>query len=564
MAGEQPDLQRLIDDAIAQGQTELVLPQGEYRLTPWAEHSPHLSIQGAKNLSIVAAGVKIICTKLNQAVEITDADQLTLSGLTIDYDPLPFTQGEVVAVRQDGRTLEVELDKGYPELTDRVRVSVWTPDGTRVKPGTWTRYTGRFEKLDGRRVAYDQGKAYSDVEVGDRLVFSQQIVTPHAVIIRGAKNSTFRDVTVHASTTFGFLELDGDGNHFDGLRITPGPMPSGADRPRILSTLADGFHSKFARRGPLVENCRFERMGDDGIAINGDFMLVVAADVAADPPTLTLAFKRRLGLGIGDQVLGRDRQSGTVLGLSRVSSLREASDDVNEALGQLVKQSLPELREKNVFEKAWEFELETPLDLQPGDLVSSPDRNGSGFVIRNNTIRDHRARGILVKASDGVIEDNTIEGSSMAGILICPEVDFWMEADFSQDVKIRDNVIRDVNLAAANPGLTYAGAITVTAPGLHQTMGHRDLEITGNEISGGAGPAIFVSCAQDVTVADNRFIGTHQYPGGHGGAYGIPADSEIHLAFVQNVAVHDNTVSQPGPYAGPLLTSDEPGVQADD
>lgn len=556
-AQESLNLQGLIDEAIAAGQQQLVLPAGEYRLTPPSSHAPHLSIQAPKDLTIVADGVTLICTKLNQAIEIDDAERFTLSGLTIDYDPLPFTQGEVVGMDEQGRVLEVELDKGYPGLTDRVRVSVWTPDGTRIKPGSWTRYTGSFHEQDGRRVLYDQGKAYSDVAVGDRLVFSRRIVTPHAVILRNCSETTLRGVTVHASTTFGFLDLDGDANHFDGLRITPGPMPAGADRPRILSTLADGLHSKFARRGPTVENCVFERMGDDGIAINGDFMLVVAVDAAADRPTVTLAFKRRLGLGVGDRVLGRDRETGAVLGNSRVVSLREAEAAVVQGLADFVMQSLPQLREKQVFEQAWVFELDTPLDVQPGDLVSSPDRNGSGFVVRNNTIRNHRARGILVKASEGVIEGNTIDGSSMAGILLCPEVEFWMEADFSQDVAIRGNVLRDVNLAAANPGLAYAGAITVTAPSLDQTLGHRDLQIIDNEVHGGAGPAVYVSCAQGVQITGNRFVGTHQYPGGHGSKYGIPADSEIHLSRVREVVVRDNTVVEQGPYAGPLLTTDQ-------
>src|SRR5690606_17311275 len=113
------DLQTLIDRAIEQGDAELVIPPGEYRLTPPAERAPHLTIHGAENLRIVATGVTLVCTKLNLAVDVEDCRNLTLEGLTIDYDPLPFTQGTIAGVSEDKRVLEIQLDRGYPPLGKR-------------------------------------------------------------------------------------------------------------------------------------------------------------------------------------------------------------------------------------------------------------------------------------------------------------------------------------------------------------------------------------------------------------------------------------------------------------
>jgi len=546
-----PDLQAMIDRAIADGDAKLVIPPGTYRVAPPAPRAPHLTIANATELTIVADGVRMVCTQLNQAIRIENADGLTLRGLTIDHDPLPFTQGTVTAVSDDHRVLTIELDKGYPALTERARASIWTPDGTRIKPDTWTRYGGSFEHLDDGSVRFDQGRSMNDgVAAGDRIVFSNQYTTAHGIVLDDCSNTTLDGVTLHASTCFGVLERHGDANRYANLRITPGPPPAGADRPRILSTLADGLHSKHARRGPTVEGCVFEKMGDDGIAINGDFMLLTGADASATTPSVTLAFKRFLSVDPGDRLLVRDKFTGRPLGEATVTAIEPATGDAVAQLGQLVATHLPQLRERNAFDQAWTLSLDQPIDAPVGSVAVSPDRIGAGFVVRDNTIRNHRARGILVKSSDGVIQNNTIVGSSMAGIVMSPEVDLWMEADFSRDVVIRGNTIEDVNLAARNAGSVYAGAISITSSTLSPAGGHERLRVVDNTITGGAGPGLLVTSARDVEVRGNRFVGTHQRPGAHGAGHGIAPEPVMQFINVDELTVEDNAVESPGPHAG--------------
>ena len=57
------------------------------------------------------------------------------------------------------------------------------------------------------------------------------------------------------------------------------------------------------------------------------------------------------------------------------------------------------------------YRLESDRDLPvipAGSRLSTPDTAGSGFVVRNCVIRNHRARGFLIKADDGLIENNRI------------------------------------------------------------------------------------------------------------------------------------------------------------
>ena len=75
-----------------------------------------------------------------------------------------------------------------------------------------------------------------------------------------------------------------------------------------------------------------------------------------------------------------------------------------------------------------------------GGLVSCPISDGSGFAIVNNTIGNLRGRGILCKASNGIIADNTLFNLPAVAIQLAPEQN-WGEADFVHNLLVSNNVI---------------------------------------------------------------------------------------------------------------------------
>jgi hypothetical protein len=86
------------------------------------------------------------------------------------------------------------------------------------------------------------------------------------------------DVTVYNAAAFAVVEAGGEGlNHYR-ITVKPGPRPPGARSDPLLSSSADAFHSVGVRRGPVLEDCHFEAMGDDGIAIHGTYSLVLQAE----------------------------------------------------------------------------------------------------------------------------------------------------------------------------------------------------------------------------------------------------------------------------------------------
>ena len=83
------------------------MPPGRYRVTP--RNRQHLVLDGLHDMMISAEGVEIICTETTRAVTVKHCSGMVLRGLTIDYDPLPFTQGRITGLSADKKIHDVTL-----------------------------------------------------------------------------------------------------------------------------------------------------------------------------------------------------------------------------------------------------------------------------------------------------------------------------------------------------------------------------------------------------------------------------------------------------------------------
>jgi hypothetical protein len=561
------NLQKQIDDAIADGVASITITPGTYRVATSSTHEPFFKIVNARGLEIIADDVLLICTSLNRALHIENCEKLILRGLTVDYDPLPFTQGKVTQIAEDQTNFDVALCEGYPpvDLAMRVVCSVIDPLTFKIKTDTWSRYGGDYTKLSENMYNVNHHRPMIDaMAVGDYVVLNRQARVPHTIFLTRSNHCTLRNVTLLTSATFGFMESDCSSNHYDGLVIKPGPMPEGATLPRFLSSHADGFHSKHAKVGPLVENCNLQQMGDDGIAINGDFLLAMAMDMSSSQPTVDVIVKRdEIYTQVGDRVLGLKINTGVPMGQSKVMRVEKIdlpTDDILKARSQYLNRIL----RKDVFARTvYRLTLDRPIKIVPGDLLSCPDRNGSGFVVRHNVVGFNRARGLLIKASDGIIENNTIDQTFLAGIVLAPEIHNWMEADFSRNVIIRNNTIKGVNRTVGNPGYYFAGAISVTGSGAMPAGGQRNITIENNTITDTCGLAIQICSATDVNVANNQIIRPNIRASINGQRYGIPSNAVIYVDQSDKVMLRDNTIASPDPNLGEWLqTGKDAGIFA--
>lgn len=309
----------------------------------------------------------------------------------------------------------------------------------------------------------------------------------------------------------------------------------------LIACNADGFHSSNVRHGPTLENCSFESMPDDGIAIHGTYVQVDHAEgrtlvVASRIPRIAFRGGDRLRLYDTKGILASETVVRDITALpnfrsSRPSTLRRYQPP----------QTLSYFR----------LTLDKPLDAGFDYLAADADACGAEFEIRHCTIRNNRARGILLKANNGRVENCTIDGSTIAGIVLGPEMLYWNEADYCRNIVIRNNTIRHTGYATTGPGNRQGAALTITADG--EGPGNTDILVTGNTFDDIAGANIAVNAADGVQLRDNRFLNTHRTESRNGIRQGIEASSVIWLGACRNVVLSGNTVRNSGPFRKRLI-----------
>lgn len=409
------DFRPEVSAALKRGDKRIVIPPGRYLL----DHEPGRGeiwfLQNAKDVEIIADGVTLIGTRLTRALNIYRCEGVTIQGLTIDYDPLPFTQGTVVASAEDAGWVDVKIHAGYP-LKPYSRIDVVDPK-TRFRkkgmPFLWGT-KGAMQAPDTVRITLP--KIGLTAKIGDLATLStgsESNSPPHAVNIEWCSKMTFRNLTVNSAPGMGILEGEGEGGAtFTNCKIVPGPKPAGATEERLLSSSWDAFQSKTVRKGPLIENCEIREAGDDSWSVQSSDFMVIRADGA----TVLLGSRDEHtdGVQVGDRLLAR-------LG-GPEAKIKERKFVQRDQAGLA-----PELLEKLTAATQWsnwrvgkrliEVTLEGDSPFREGTSVFSPDRMGNGFVFRNNRV--HSSGRILLKAA-GLMEGNLLV--TPHAITVCPEV----------------------------------------------------------------------------------------------------------------------------------------------
>ena len=494
------DLQGYVDQRVQAGEKRIVVPPGRYRVKP--QHARHLALKGLTDVTLVADGVELICTETSQALNIANCTNLTVRGLTIDYDPLPFTQGRIVSLSEDKRVHEIELFDGYPsaDKVDGSKYEIFRPDTRTLRCPDYG-YT--VEKIDARhlRILKNRGSAKDLEQVGDIIVIGNSDApsgrNAHAVVTESSKGVRLEKISLYASNCFGFLEYDCDGTTYDHCRLDRRPPESDlvhrAD-PRIRSTNADAFHSKHAVKGPSLIGCVARFQGDDCLNICGDYHLVAACQGRV----LRVLAKHRMNIEAGDPVELFSYDGRRLPDAKAVSVARDGKiTDAERAF--VSQQRMDEGTRTRGCADAYTVTLDREVALPMGSAICSTRKVGNGFLVKGCTFGYNRSRGILIKASNGEVVGNTLVGSRMAAVLVSPEY-WWLEAGSSNDVVIRDNVIADCGRTAIEVSAQDAKGKVAPAGA------HSRITICGNCISGSPLPGIAVTSTDGLTLRDNHIV----------------------------------------------------------
>ncbi|HEX4084841.1 MAG TPA: right-handed parallel beta-helix repeat-containing protein [Chthoniobacteraceae bacterium] len=552
-ARAEDDFRPLVSAAVRSHAQRVVIPPGVYRMAPHGGDRTVWSIDKAHDIVIVADGVTLVSTQLTRAIDLRDCRNVTLQGITVDYDPLPFTQGTVTAVAGDKSWVDVKIHAGYP-LKAYSRIDVVDP-ATRIRKRGMPFLWGSKAVMTGADTVRITREGLGKIAlVGDFISMStgpDAAGIPHAVTIDDCAGVIFRNVTVDSAPGMGIIESGGEGGaQYLGCKVAPGPRPAGATQDRLLSTSWDAIQTADVRRGPLVEHCLFRDAGDDSWSVQSSDYLVAKSDSRH-----LVIFPRdeyAPGLSPGDRIrTSLDSPEAAILSSSGVSMSSAGLDPATFA-------KLNDAREWSFWKvghRGWMITLDRDFSAAPGTSIYSPDRQCAGFIFRDNEL--HSSGRVLIKAGNGLVAGNLLDPSH--GLVVNPEVPGQAAAGI-RNLVIRDNTIRGTGFFCPGPFLSQAGAISITAgmagghlrpPGVFE-----DIVIQNNTIDAVNGPNIVVSSARNVAIQGNRFIDAQQTPPNNTGRdFGIPNDCVVYVTQSTGVKISGNQFIRPGPYAKNLVVA---------
>lgn len=253
-------LQSALDAAIAAGETTFILPAGS---TFFGNESFNITNPGVMTISGFPSTILIF--EPGSGVNITDARNTTLSNFSIDYDPLPFVFGPIIAVNKSSFVIELDpLSLTFNDLK-----TLYPPHDIWPSPAIFSAYTGDLiSPVCGwgsptPATPLENPRAFSIACSGKNVPLNGSIFAAATRIgitlsLSRCANVVVRDINILAAGYMAITEFQGGGaNYYQRVTVAPPSL----DRP--LGSNADGFHSSGTAIGPTLDHVEIRNLLDD-------------------------------------------------------------------------------------------------------------------------------------------------------------------------------------------------------------------------------------------------------------------------------------------------------------
>lgn len=496
----------------------LKLARGGYRFENTASNTyKKFRLNGISNFDFNGSGSEFWGKDVVSAISLSGCENVSIKNISIDYDPLPFTQGTICAVDDKNKTFDVVIDEGYASpahnsVDGNFRMIYYKADSSAPLPVTSSDYGTIKEQLGENifRVApnfEDAFKSYSKLSVGDRFVFRTELGGASAVTVLRSKQCAFKNIKIYTSPSLCVYETGGFGDHlYENITVTRRP---GTDR--MVSSAADGFHFRSVGNGSTLKNCEVGYTLDDCLNSYGIFGVVYKK---IDDRTYIVG-ECNPDIAQGSSISFYDCISWEPKAKAIVTSVEEITDeetlqDVQKCSDEITKLTGTALSRS--YTSAYKVTFDSDIDVQHLDYAMSDYLCGRGLTVTNCYFHDCYVRGVLLRSPDSVIEGCTFERINNGAIVLLPERHF-NEGPFPENIIIRNNTIKDSSYCRwSSTEARYSGVIlAVGSPArvVSNTANMAGIEISGNRIENCGATPIMVCNTKDSRISGNIIKGAY-------------------------------------------------------
>jgi hypothetical protein len=544
----------LLRDALARCRAEragrLVLAKGVWNLHPERAEGMHrhisnhdpgtkrvaIHLDGVAGFEIDGGGATLMCHGVMMPFAVDRSTRVAIRNLTIDWDKPFHLEGTVLQVGEDffdvaflpecevvlrdGRIYGGMAELFFGELQDPGQArqdfqwNYWIDPATKaaaaIQPrlSLWNaRHKAFAEITQPETNRFRFRNAHNALPAAGSVMVCKGMNRPNrlspAIHLSSVDGVTVENVTIHHAGGMGVIAEDCTDPVLRNVRVALRPGSKS-----LITTTADATHFVGCRGKVTVEGCLFENMLDDSCNVHGVYAI---AEGLLAPDRLAVSFSHFEQLGTAFA------RPGDRMRLLQRDTLLPYADCALKAI-------------ERHNEDYYVLTLDRPMaDLYRTNSSVENVTTRPDFDYVNNTVRNNRARGILVTSGGKVrIENNRFERPSMMGVLVEGDNNFWYEAGGVEDLTIRGN--RFVGLSATAPVFRLAPLQpkeTRLLPPYHRNIRILDntieaagplvvdanriagLEFAGNTVvfaAGAAeGPAAKLRACEDVSFRNNRF-----------------------------------------------------------
>lgn len=513
------ELYQLIQSLKGTKDVTLVFPKGKYEFYP--EHayeefravsnhdnsSKHIAFPlfGFENITVDGGDSQFNFHGRIVPFTLENVDGGTLKNFSITWERSFQTEMTVVESNQEDKSFVVSIDSSkYPYTVEYGVLKfkhrgwvdfmganmVWDPK-TRSPIhetrdyGVWNKNI-KASKVGKNLVKIEAGNK-APLPVGSVLVSYGNNPTSRlaqAIHLEDSKDIEIKDVTILDAGGMGVIAERVENVTLDHLVVT-------SREDRLISTRADATHFIGCKGLIKLENCLFEHMLDDGINVHGAYVRVDKylggnrfLCAASHPQQWGFTFA-----GEGDEIALLSRE--TVLPFFK--STVESVEVVNQQMMIITLADTPD---------------EMPADaLSMENLSWYPD-----LIMRNNVIRENRARSALITTKGKVLVENNYFSSQMHGILIEGDNKHWYESGGVENIIIRNNEFVNIGYEGADRYPLYASPMFTPEQRMGEGQYHRNIEFSNNTLKSFNGHLAFCRSIQGLKIENNTMEFSSDYP----------------------------------------------------
>ena len=479
----------------------LIFQKGTYDLfsnkNSKAQHI--LQINNANNLIIEGNEAEIIVhDPLKGFLSIFKSNNVIVKNLFIDYDPLPFTQGKIVAIDVKQKTFDLQLDANFPSLNhemfqeaNRVWGMLMDPNiPGKLKDGAPNLFaTKQFEEISPRlfKVKINAINLLKSMEVGDLYVHMARSNGKTIFGTSFSKNITYLGITSYSSPAGTYQAHNMEEWNVINCQIR---LKEG----RLHSANADSFHVNGGKFGPWIENGFFEGYSDDAVNLKH-----AKRNILEQKSPTEIVIKHELE--VNDIIKIYNPRDGELIGTYKVVEAKPVG--------------MPKV--KITLDKPIDIELKVG-EANNSDIAYVDTQSNESFVIRNNTFKNARRYGVLIQATNGLIERNIFENLSQSAITIYNGVD-WGEGFMANNIVINQNIFNNCGYDSSYLSDYDAATIKISAKKLKNKeakgkwfgvetanwQGIKNITITNNTFSYNK-KALSIESTENTIIKSNMFV----------------------------------------------------------